>query len=112
MSMAVGKRKGGRGCPKCGSHDTESFSRGGSVNWCNSCDHRWKPCKAGCRGYRLDEDSPEPLIFGCPDCGVPDLIARRWPEAWRAMAGRLDDEKQAKLAGMPALDSLPTEPIQ
>lgn len=93
MSLRRGTRIGGRGCPTCGSHDTEGFGRGGA-QWCHSCDHRWTPCTPGCRGYRLDlrvRSGPE--ITGCPECGVPDKVARRWPEAWRAMANRLGVEK-------------------
>lgn len=88
-----GTRIGGRGCPQCGSHDTEGLGRGG-VQWCHSCDHRWFPCSPGCRGYRLEVDpNADPRIIGCPGCGVPDGIARLWPESWRAMAYRLDGKK-------------------
>lgn len=90
----VAKRIGGRGCPSCGSHDTEGLGKTGA-QWCISCSHRWIPCSYHCRGYRLDVDSnPEhPCIKGCPDCGVPDRIAWKWPEAWRAMALQLDSNK-------------------
>lgn len=84
---------GGRGCPRCGSHDTERVSRGG-VQWCHSCDARWFPCRPGCRGYDIKiEPGSDPRIEGCTGCGVPDSIARQWPEAWRAVAYRLDTKK-------------------
>ncbi len=88
MSFETGTRIGGRGCPECGSHNTEGLS-GKGAHWCMDCEHRWLPCTPGCRGYRLDIRAKEPAIIGCPDCQVPDAIARRWPEAWRAMANRL-----------------------
>lgn len=90
--QAVRKRIGGRGCPGCGSHDTENVSRDG-MTWCNTCQHRWVPCVPGCRGYGLDLESTPPEIRGCVKCGVPDAIARCWPEAWRLMALRLDGRK-------------------
>jgi hypothetical protein len=93
MPVARGKRIGGRGCPACGSHDTEGLGRSGA-QWCNTCAHRWLPCSPGCRGYRLYfDDEKVPYIAGCEDCGVPDKVARQWPEAWRAMAHRLDSKK-------------------
>ena len=91
------KRIGGRGCPNCGSHNTEAAGRTGGVHWCVSCRHRWAPCKPMCRGYRLAFD-PLPRIQGCPDCRVPDTIAVTWPEAYRAMANELDRSKKLQLA--------------
>lgn len=40
---------------------------------------------------------PEPEIRGCVECGVPDVVARRWPETWRAMAYKLDIKKKEEL---------------
>lgn len=96
------KRIGGRGCPECGSHDTERLVRsstGEGAQWCRACRHRWVPCSSGCRGYRFDTTNAHtgPAIIGCPDCGVPDPIARTWPEAYRAAARTLDAGKQAAL---------------
>jgi hypothetical protein len=89
---------GGRGCPRCGSHDTEGLAKGG-ISWCHTCDNRWFPCRPGCRGYVLRVDSgDDPVILGCPDCGVPDKIARWWPEAWRAMQYRLAEFKLESVA--------------
>jgi len=52
------------------------------------------PCSPGCRGYRLDVHAKGgPQIVGCSGCGVPDEIARLWPEAWRAMANRITSKK-------------------
>jgi len=86
-------RIGGRGCPGCGSHDTDGFPKTG-VAFCHTCSHRWQVCRPGCRGYALNvEAKGGPAIEGCGDCGVPDRIARLWPEAWRAMAKRLDAAK-------------------
>jgi hypothetical protein len=93
MALKAGTRMGGRGCPSCGSHDTEGLGKGGA-QWCLTCNHRWAPCTPGCRGYRLDiRASDGPVIIGCKDCGVPDRFARVWPEAWRAMANRLSEKK-------------------
>lgn len=83
---------GGRGCPSCGSHNTapkDGDYRLGQE--CKDCGNSWVPCGPGCRGYSLDVRGPE--ILGCTACGVPDATARRWPEAWRAMAHRLRREK-------------------
>lgn len=55
------------------------------------------PCSPGCRGYNLVTDTDPPEILGCPRCGVPDRIARKWPEAWRLMALRLDGKKLERL---------------
>ena len=88
MAKAVEKRIGGRGCPSCGSHDTEGLSRTGA-QWCQTCNHRWTPCSAHCRGYRLNFDGDIPTIDGCKDCGVPNKIARWWPESYRAMSLKL-----------------------
>lgn len=94
MSIAAGVRMGGRGCPSCGSHDTEGIGKGGA-QWCLSCHHRWVPCQSYCRGYRVEVPGPRedrthgPKVRGCPECGVPDKIARWWPEAWRAVASEL-----------------------
>jgi hypothetical protein len=86
-------RIGGRGCPRCGSHDSKSTKH--TASRCNACGHEWTPCVPGCRGYRLDvpEAPGKPRILGCSACGVPDHIAGRWPEAWRAMAHRLTPGK-------------------
>lgn len=97
MALRKGTRIGGRGCPTCGSHDTEGIGKGG-VQWCHACNHRWQPCAPGCRGYRLDIRATDgPAIIGCSECGVPDTTARRWPEAWRAMAHRLTADKMEQL---------------
>ncbi len=88
------KRLGGRGCPSCGTHDTEGLGRAGTVHWCNGCGHKWFPCTPGCRGYALDVNSKAgPQVIGCADCGVPDRIARHWPESHRALANRLDGKR-------------------
>ena len=92
MSFPTGHRKGGRGCPSCGSHDTEGLERG--IHWCMTCNHRWMPCTPGCRGYRLDMHAPEgPIVIGCAECGVPNKTARFWPEAHRALANRLTSKR-------------------
>lgn len=63
---------------------------------CDACDYRWIPCgDQYCRGYRVRLDGV-PSIIGCPDCdkehgGVRDDIVQWWPEAWRAVARKLDD---------------------
>jgi hypothetical protein len=86
-------RIGGRGCPHCGSHDTEGLARHGAW-WCLTCDHRWVPHSATCRGWDLDMRHPDgPLVVGCIPCGVPNRIARTWPEAWRDLAKKLDGKK-------------------
>lgn len=93
MSVKAGTRIGGRGCPSCGSHDTEGIGKGGA-HWCHTCNHRWLPCTPGCRGYRLDPHAKGgPEIVGCAQCGVSNKMARLWPEAWRAMAHRLAANK-------------------
>lgn len=97
-----GKRIGGRGCPRCGSHDTAGMRlRDGTLGaqWCYTCEQRWLPCKlAYCRGYKLDLDAKTgPVIYGCHECGVPDAVARRWPEPYRAMAKALDGKKFDRL---------------
>lgn len=92
-SYRVTKRVGGRGCPKCGSHDTEGFKNGGA-QWCLTCEYRWIPCSPGCRGYQLDLSADEgPQVVGCDGCGVPNRIARNWPETHRALAKVLDGKK-------------------
>jgi hypothetical protein len=91
MGRKPGVKIGGRGCPTCGSHDTISVGRSG-LQMCITCDYRWFPCSPGCRGYDLDVGTA-PRILGCTRCGVSDAIAVRWPEAWRAMAYRLDGKK-------------------
>ncbi len=97
----VKKRLGGRGCPKCGSHHTDSLrTRDGTVaaQFCYKCEYRWLPCTKGCRGYRLDMRAKGgPAIIGCRGCEVPDEVARQWPEAYRAMAKALDDRKSEDL---------------
>lgn len=86
-------RIGGRGCPNCGSHDTEGLSRRGAW-WCLSCDHKWAPHSSSCRGWALDLRHPGgPTVIGCPECGVPDRVARTWPEAHRDLAKALDGRK-------------------
>ncbi len=95
MSTTVKKRIGSRGCPNCGSHNTEGVKAQG-VYWCVVCRHRWSPCSNHCRGYTL-EMKPNPAIRGCPGCGVPDRVAAYWPEAYRAMARELDVVKAASL---------------
>jgi hypothetical protein len=68
------------------------------VYWCVTCRHRWFPCTSRCRGYKLEKAGKEgPTILGCTGCGVPDRIARTWPEAYRAMARELDFLKQSVL---------------
>src|SRR5262245_21365619 len=87
MAIEEGTRLGGRGCPRCGRHDTEGVPKHG-VQWCLACTWRWTPCSTYCRGYRVEVGKwpEEPKIMGCVECGVPNRIARWWPEAWRAMA--------------------------
>jgi hypothetical protein len=34
-----------------------------------------------------------PMIIGCSGCGVPDRIARMWPEPYRTMMYRLSGKK-------------------
>jgi hypothetical protein len=36
-------------------------------------------------------------VIGCVGCGVPNRVARTWPEAYRALARELDFLKQAAL---------------
>jgi hypothetical protein len=88
MKETIEKRIGGRGCPACGSHDTEGLARTGA-QWCMSCNHRWLPCSAHCRGYELHFSKTGPEIRGCKSCGVPDKIATWWPEAYRALSLKL-----------------------
>ena len=98
MALKTGTRVGGRGCPSCGSHNTEGLGRG-AVQWCHTCDHRWQPCSPGCKGYEFELDLPDgPQIIGCVKCGVPDRIARQWPEAYRAIAKLLDGRKLEAIA--------------
>ena len=86
-------RIGGRGCPNCGSHATQGLSRAGAW-WCETCDHRWVPCLPNCRGWEYDMRHPDgPLVIGCVACGVPNRVARTWPEAWRELAKKLDGHK-------------------
>jgi hypothetical protein len=86
-------RFGGRGCPNCGSHETEGLARRGAW-WCESCDHRWVPCTTTCRGWLLDLRAPDgPTVIGCAACGVPTRVARSWPETWRELARQLDGRK-------------------
>lgn len=90
MAFGKGKKLGGRGCGACGSHDTENMGRAGTASWCNTCGHKWIPCRPGCRGYEFDMTAKSgPVVIGCAGCGVPDRIARNWPEAHRALANRL-----------------------
>lgn len=89
------KRRGSRGCPNCGSHNTEGAKAQG-IYWCVTCRHRWEPCTPFCRGYKLIM-SPAPHIQGCQLCGVPDRVAAYWPEAYRAMAMELDGLKKSQL---------------
>lgn len=96
------KRVGGRGCPACGSHNTERLARsaaGIGAQWCRDCRNRWQPCEPHCRGYRFDLSNKHtgPAIIGCPNCGVPDPIARTWPEAYRAAARELDGAKHSQV---------------
>lgn len=98
-------RIGGRGCPRCGSHDTESLARRG-VWACLTCGGHWTPCSTACRGWLCDIHAPEgPAIVGCAECGVPDRVARTWPEAWRDLAKHLDGRKMA--ATVPITDPGP-----
>lgn len=87
------QRIGGRGCPSCGSHDTEGLTNSGA-QWCMTCNHRWVPCARHCRGYSIEYDHPDgPKIRGCKECGVPDKIARWWPEAYRMIGVELGKHK-------------------
>lgn len=63
------------------------------MSWCISCSHRWIPHATNCRGYFVELSGDVPLIRGCKECGVPDKIARWWPEAYRAIANALNDKK-------------------
>lgn len=91
-------RIGSRGCPNCGGHNTEGLRGAGVVYWCRACRHRWFPCEARCRGYRVWMDAPTgPTVIGCTRCGVPDRVARFWPEAYRALSRELDTLKAAEL---------------
>ena len=81
----AGYKIGSKGCPSCGSHDTDHLRVAGA-QWCNTCGHRWVPCDtAFCRGYEIDITGEFPEIRGCKGCGVPTRIARWWPEAHRAV---------------------------
>lgn len=43
-------------------------------------------------------DAPTgPTVVGCARCGVPDKVARYWPEAYRALARELDTLKADEL---------------
>lgn len=94
-----------RGCPRCGSHDTSGISTRGGAQWCNFCDLKWLPCAAHCRGYVVDVTGPYPEVRGCKECGVPDRIARWWPEAYKALnAAMLKDlDKMAPVKTAPSL---------
>lgn len=49
-------------------------------------------------GYKLKfTDADGPKVIGCPGCGVPDRIARWWPEAHRKLAAALDERKKQEL---------------
>lgn len=86
-------RVGGRGCPNCGSHNTEGLARAGA-QWCLTCNHKWVPCRSSCRGWVLDLRAPDgPTAIGCEQCGVPTRVARTWPEVWRDLAYALDGHK-------------------
>ena len=92
-------RIGSRGCPNCGSHNTEGLRGERVVYWCRTCRHRWFPCEPRCRGYKTRLDAKDgPMVVGCAGCGVPDRIARGWPEAYRALARELDFVKQSQIA--------------
>lgn len=71
---------------------------------CDACDYRWIPCRDQyCRGYRVTLDGTIPTITGCPECdgehgGVRSDVVQWWPEAWRAVARRLDERLEAREA--------------
>ncbi len=92
-------RIGSRGCPNCGGHNTEGLRGDGrSVYWCRTCRHRWFPCRPHCRGYALALDAPTgPEVRGCDECGVPTVVARGWPEAYRSLANELGRLKKRAL---------------
>ena len=93
----AGKRIGGKGCPSCGSHDTD-FLRASGTQWCSACDHKWTPCGTPyCKGFEVDVSGEFPTIRGCRSCGVPDRIARWWPEAYRAVYKALGGKKLEEL---------------
>lgn len=110
MPVEKGTKMGGRGCPRCGGHNTEGVGRATDgkpgVKWCLTCKHRWFPCTTTCRGYKLEMKGPDkaPAIMGCELCGVPDRVARYWPEAYRAMAMELQKLKDLSLASSPSSD--------
>jgi hypothetical protein len=80
---------GGRGCPRCGSHNTDGFQRSG-VQRCGTCEFKWTPCERTCRGWKLSmRDVEGPCVIGCRNCGVPNRVARTWPEAYNALAREL-----------------------
>lgn len=85
-----------RGCPKCGSHDTAGITAK-AAQWCNTCNHKWLPCAPYCRGYEVSTEGIYPAVYGCKGCGVPDHIARWWPEAYRTL-NKLLVEKFDKFA--------------
>lgn len=78
---------------------------------CDACDYRWIPCSDQyCRGYRVVTENA-PGIIGCPDCdkehgGVRSSVVQWWPEAWRAVARKLDD-REDKNALVPKTSSVP-----
>lgn len=93
----AGKRIGGKGCPSCGSHNTESINYGREMQ-CDTCGNRWEPCDTPyCRGYEIDIGGDAPTIRGCRGCGVPDRVARWWPEAYRAIHRELIKKKGAEM---------------
>ena len=84
---------------------------------CDACDYRWRPCgDQYCQGYRLRLDRAVPEIIGCPECdelngGIRDTVARWWPGAWRAMARKLDELRDAP-PSEPAVTHQPPDVIQ
>jgi hypothetical protein len=96
-----------RGCPRCGSHNTDALRvRSGKLGamWCRTCENRWLPCETPyCKGFAIEMHGPDgyPLINGCRGCGVPDHIARRWPEAYRAVYRMLLEDTDKLAAVIP-----------
>lgn len=86
--------KTARGCPSCGSHTTWGLGRSG-MQQCDDCSYRWQPCgDQYCRGYRVYLE-PTPGFIGCDECdakhgGVKTAVVMGWPEAWRAVARKLE----------------------